>query len=773
MHATSWKLLLMGATALAATAAGSSVALAQAAPAAESTTNLGEIVVQARRRSEAIVDVPLAISVVSEQKLQQLDINSTTDLVNYTPGVTFNSFTAGNARNDRGPDRPIIMRGLNLGIGNQAGAALFLNGAAVSGNEVPASMDVGQVEVLRGPQSVYFGRATLTGAIAYSTRSIGDELEAEVEVKVAEQDERTIEGTIAGPLIPGILKARLTGLTQEYGGYVTNSFNNGGANLGATSRDSISTTLIFTPIEAVEMKAYVNYFRDDDGPSATAFVPPNFANCRFPGSARPTICGEIPGRANSINYKNTVIPQYVADVVFSTPLIKNAEFDSKLGSQREVLNADLVASWQINDYLRVESITGYHDAVHMTVDDGLGQPFRAGFPDINYMYSYTVRREDRSQEIRLSSDPDRRLSWVLGGNYIQLETAISAYVAWINAAGVGRNFRQAIIPNKAETTGVFGGVYFNVTEALKVSAEARRQVDDISIPGNSASFRSFSPRVSVNYDIGGNRNLYASYAEGNSPGGFNTSISPYKNNPVAFAQIQSLLGVSSDFFKEQKLAMYEVGFKGYLSDGKGYFDINAYTGTLTNQQLRNAALIPALGFSVSVTNNAGESKIHGVEFQGNYNFTDNLSLSTTFAWNHNERTKYFNVAGVPQFGTTDFNGKEFAFVPEFSGSAVLSYTRPITDEWEGFSNASLVYRGRQFADDFNAAYIPQRYQVDVRAGVKNERYSAELFVKNLLDDQNYTGGGVTPDFGASGGAYSFFGAWAQPRQVGIRLNAKL
>ena len=101
--------------------------------------------------------------------------------------------------------------------------------------------------------------------------------------------------------------------------------------------------------------------------------------------------------------------------------------------------------------------------------------------------------------------------------------------------------------------------------------------------------------------VGGHRKLYASYSEGTLPGGFNTSISPYLNNPAVLAQIQSILGISTPFFKEEQLKIGEIGFKGNFMQGRAYLDINGYYGELNGQQIRAAALIPLLGFSVSVT----------------------------------------------------------------------------------------------------------------------------------------------------------------------------
>lgn len=784
-----FKLALLGACAVAASAVLQPVFADQSSTQtadtptndADSASALGEVVVTARRRSESIVDVPISLTVVTAQQIQDLDIKSTTDLANYTPGLEFNNFTQGDARNDRGADRPIVIRGLNISsFASGQGATMFLDGAAVSGNEIPADMDIGQVEVLRGPQSVYFGRSTMTGAVSYRTRPISDEWSGEIEGEFAQQNEKDFEGTIAGPVIPDLLKLRVTGLSQSYGGYVTNSYNNASSELGATSRRSISATAILTPTAALEFKGYVNYFRDEDGPAATAFVPATNDNCKFAGATYTTFCGEVPSKSYSINYSNLLIPSVIAKDIFSTPLIAGQGFREELGQQRSALNSDIVGTWTINSLLQAQEITGYHDNITVSASDGYDQPVQPSFAYANYMYTYATEKRDFSQEFRLTSDSSRRVSFTVGGNYIHLYSAVSAFVGWIpQVAGVADtagffDYNQPINPQDADTYGAFGGAYFKATSALNFSLEARYQSDHIYVTNLplTATFKSFTPRFAVDYDVGGNRKIYASYSIGDLPGGFNTSIDGYKGNALASSQIQNLLGSSSDSYKEEKLDIGELGFKGNFSEGRGFFDINSYYGVLKNEQILESALIPALGFSVSTTNNAGKATIYGLEWQGAYTFDNHFSINTTYAWNHTRLDQYeVGTGGIAQFGVTNFNGKAFPFVPQFSGSAVFGYTHELTGEWNGFANLAETFRGREFTDYENASYIPGRYQTDVHLGVADKEYNVEVFVKNVFNDEKYTGGGVTPDYGTSS-YYAFFGGWAPPRQVGVRLRAK-
>lgn len=777
-----------------------------------------DIVVTARKRDESIVDVPLAISVVSADKLQKLDIKSTVDLANYVPGLQFSDYTPGYARNDRGATRPLIFRGLNVGTGGSVSAAggMFLDGAAVVGNEIPGSLDIGAVEVLRGPQSVYFGRSTMTGAVSYRTKTIPDHWTMEAEFTAAERKRLDAEVSIAGPIIKDLLKLRLTGVSENSGGYIRNTYDN--SMLGDRSRKSASATVEITPANNLDFKGYVNYFHDDDGPSATVFVPATLDNCKATGASQKTFCGQIPGFSNSINYFRNAIPASAVPVIFGSTLIKGQGFDNKLGLQRNAFNGHFIANWQINDYLKLQSITGYHTNVTLQGADGTAQPVAMGdpinFPYSQYVYTITNKSKDFSQELRLSSDEHKMFSWTLGTNYVNASNATNALLAFYSNPANGNVVfspsYQNIGTDYAKTYGFFGGGYLKLfNDRLTLSAEGRYQIDkrrsqqQTANPAGStiivngaaqlfpylaplldarATFNSFNPRLSIAYNLGGHRSIYASYSTGTRPGGFNTNLYTYilRGIPALTADLNKSLPGTPLAYKEEKLKIGELGIKGNFAGGKGYFDLNGYYGTLNNQQIGYGALIPYLGFSVVAIDNIGQTKVYGVEWQGNYNFTRDLSLSTTFAWNHTDRNKFLYTSGIAQYGTTNLNGVQMANTPQFSGSAVGSYSHEISKSLTGFATVAYVYRGKQFVDTGNLAYIKGRSQVDLRIGGSQGGLTAELFMTNVLNDRNYVGGSVSPDYGSGTSVPTnpnygngFFGAVAEPRTVGVRVHVKI
>lgn len=810
---------LYGATALTAlmvpqlSRAADAPAAAEAPPADD-----GVITVTARRRDESITDVPLAITVVTAEKLDKLAIHSTNDLANYVPGLQFSDFTPGNSRNDRGGNRPLIFRGLNLAAnGGVTGAgSMFLDGAAVIGNEIPGGMDLGAVEVLRGPQNVYFGRASMTGAVSYRTKAIPKDWSGAIEVTVAERQTRRIEASIAGQLVPGILGLRITGLTESNDGYITNNFNNGASPaLGARSRESISGTVEFTPTDRLKIKLYANYFKDVDGMPATVNIFPNTAtvtNClrgvtNNGVTARPTICGRVPDPSFAVNYSNTVIPSRDAAYLFGISFLQGENFKQQVGMQRNVFNSHAVIDYELSDYLKFQAITGYHKNAVQQVGDGIQQPVQTGSTYSNYDYNLANKFSDFSQEVRLSSDPERAFSWTVGANYVYAQNLSTAVVTFTSNPPAGTTptftpFPQNIGNDIARTYGVFGGGYLKLFDnKLTLSAEGRYQVDDRNtittnpagtvLSNVSGKFKSFNPRVSIDYDVGGGRKVYASFARGGRPGGFNSGLLVYYDptNPIytrttpaplnftaVTTSITQTFGVTDPSYKEETLSIGELGFKGNFDGTKGYFDINTYYGTVSNQQVRKSLLVPALGFSLGATTNTGKTEIYGVEVSANYDFTRQFSVNTTFAWNHTKRLVYLDPspATVALYGFSDFSGLKLPNTPEITGSAVLAYEDSISDKLKGFGTLAFVYRGKQFADLGNFAYIPGRATVDLRAGISNDTFKLEAFVTNLFNNLTYPGGNVAADFGGNPtGTYSgFYGAYAEPRTFGGRISAK-
>ena len=121
---------------------------------------LEELVVTARKREENILDVPLSITALTSENIEAKGIGEFKDIISFTPGFHFAEHSVGRA--DRS-NRILVIRGMHISQENdhQQAATVFVDGAPMHGSVIAGLEDAERIEVVRGPQSAYFGRATL------------------------------------------------------------------------------------------------------------------------------------------------------------------------------------------------------------------------------------------------------------------------------------------------------------------------------------------------------------------------------------------------------------------------------------------------------------------------------------------------------------------------------------------------------------------------------------------------------------------------------------
>ena len=188
-----------------------------------------------------------------------------TDLQLFTPSFHF-SDQAGEAgaRNDRSSNT-LVFRGLYLNgnVGINAGGLLFIDGAPVVGAFSPSIVDTERVEILKGPQSAYFGRSTFVGAVNFVMKEPADEFGGRVSVEFAKFGSNEQHVMLEGPIVRDKLSARVSARHWKQGGYIDN-YGVPGERLGGRTTNSIATTVLFTPTSALKAKLFVNYFEDED-----------------------------------------------------------------------------------------------------------------------------------------------------------------------------------------------------------------------------------------------------------------------------------------------------------------------------------------------------------------------------------------------------------------------------------------------------------------------------------------------------------------------------
>jgi iron complex outermembrane recepter protein len=246
---------------------GSIVALAVASPAlAQSTTEgadqggIQEIIVTANKVAENVQDVPIAVTALTGDRLEQTGTTSLEGLTQLVPSVTFRKGTTS-------ANSAIVMRGvgtITFSIAAEPSVSTVVDGVVLSrsGQAFMDLVDAERIEVLRGPQGTLFGKNASAGLVNIVSKGGTDSLEAEARAEYYEGDEYRLRGSLSGPLGTD-LSARVTGFYGSYDGNITNVF--GGQDNKVNGYEHYGARGIIDYDGAVaNLRFIADYFRADD-----------------------------------------------------------------------------------------------------------------------------------------------------------------------------------------------------------------------------------------------------------------------------------------------------------------------------------------------------------------------------------------------------------------------------------------------------------------------------------------------------------------------------
>ena len=375
---------------------------------------LEEVIVTAQKRAENLQDVPISVSTMSGEKIQDNTILNFAALADFVPSLHIAEASV---------NTNIYMRG--IGSGNNRGfeqsVGMYLDGVYLGrGRQYrSALMDIERVEVLRGPQGTLFGKNTVAGAINISSASpvVGEEMQGEINASVEENGGAIYEGFLQGSL-SDTLAMRAAFRYRETDGYVYNAFLE--QDEGAIEETGARITLVWEPSDTFSANfKYTNMQRDRDGaPSAT---------WRYLSPAERQ--AEVPNRSSFANTAYAIM-----DIFFpGFPAIAGKEFttykDNNYGQSKadgfgistkpensddNIENYSLNMNWEIGGGT-LTSVTGYatYDYQDDVDVDWLPLQFIARYDDHDF-YQF-------SQEFRFSADVGDRFSYTVGAYFDENE----------------------------------------------------------------------------------------------------------------------------------------------------------------------------------------------------------------------------------------------------------------------------------------------------------------------------------------------------------------
>jgi len=767
--------------------------LAQEAAGAADDAAVSEILVTARRRSESLLEVPVAMSALSSERIESAGIEDLRDLSSLAPGFTF-SDQAVTGRNDRSFQTGLIIRGMasNSNLSTRQIAQLFLDGAPIPGGGLRSVEDVERIEIIKGPQSAYFGRATFAGAVNIVTRSPSlEEWGGRAFASYGRFDSFELGGAVEGPIVADRLAIRASAQIDDRGGPYRNSAKPD-ERLGARRTESASLTLRARPADGLEAKAYVLVYRDEDGPPANVLFDARDFNCDA-GAGRGRnnwYCGKLPTLPASRIGLNTDISaafrqNFIDNANGTVGSIFDESFIDRAGLVRKALQSTFRLSYEFAGGASIESLTAYHRDRRQTIADsdlrdtsGLPNPsfgrIPGAAPTINWLSLVSAKDRQFSQELRLTSAQEGAFRWTFGANYSDQDAVGSFPVD--SPLGILPGF--GINDRSAETTGVFGAAYVDLGERLTLSAEGRYQWDKVSDENRqtrivlSDTFESFAPRLILDYEASDDLMVYASWAVGYRPGAFNGNIAGLPANILADIERATGAGLSVD---EEKLGNYEIGAKGRALDGALQFAIAAYTGRWTNQHVSTS-----FAFTDPVTNRprlelvtsaVGRTRVRGIEVETAIRPARVLQLDASFAINDTSIRDYVcSVCQTNITGSPDVRGNRIPLAPKYSAAFAASLDTALTASLDGFARADVVHQGTKYATEANLAETGASTRVNLRVGVETGGLRLEAYVRNLFDDDTYASIDRSLDLAALTFGNAISAALPERRNWGLRAS---
>ena len=542
--------------------------------------DIEEVVVTARATEQSVREIPVAISVVNEDRMDTFGITSFSDLEALTPQLTISRGGSGNGA-------AIGIRGISSAtssIGIESSVSIIIDGVympqARAINE--GLLDVSQVAVLKGPQALYFGKNATAGVVSLMSNNPGDEFEATFRVNNEfETEDLSFEGLVSIPINEKIgirLAAQVSNMDQ---GWIKN-------NAGA---DTYTVTDIFTFQQTTfDNPAAELWYPKEEWTNARLTVAGDLTDrfaynfkasySKFEQAASsgggelfscPTLSGvghraipvdpQPPGRQTTLFQP---IPQPAVDCTFNGKRgINNvppgvaasndllAQFgDGDLGEEYESYNYVLTLDYAF-DNIDLQTIINYHEADLAWVSDFDGGGVTSIFAgEFNSFEQFAV-------EARAITRFDSPVNFVLGAYYQDTDRAfnqdvIFAFIQWTGPIA-DPNDEFTAYNKESETDGetwsVYGEVIWDITDRLELAAGARYieetkdswftqpyvnpaftglfipylPSDPLTRAVADQKFDDVIPEVTLTYTLTDNITIYAAYKEGFKSGGFSNS----------------------------------------------------------------------------------------------------------------------------------------------------------------------------------------------------------------------------------------------------------
>jgi iron complex outermembrane receptor protein len=635
----------------------------ETAPAKE--TNLEEIVVTARKRSESIQDIPATVQAIPASVIKDAHMTQLDDIGSVVSNI--NIFQA----HDNTP--AVSMRGVGTFEVVQ-GVGFYMNDVQLYEGQTVRPNDIARIEVLKGPQGTLYGGANIGGAIKYVTKDPTQDWENQATIELGQYKTADFEGIISGP-ISDKLGVRISLYDENQGGYITDSTYN--ERLGASQDRGGRIVLLAEPDRATNVRLSFNF---DDLDSANE-------NLQY------LVNENVFGPAYQYG-------AYTADAyTYTVADFFHPSYDRKLYS------TTIEADHQFDNGVQLTSITNQF----WSYNRGLTDLIKRSFPVD--LLSQNIDNRVVSEELRLASTAHSNLDWLVGVYVQQHKTITQNGDKLYNMEfpppcapcygldsywGYDSDLQQLT----AKQYSIFGDTTYyvgdwqvevglraeNYTSALNAlnqpppaplanpnsppapPSPVQPEPAQVVMPTQSLSRTALSPRFSVQYKLSADTNLYGTYAHGFTP-----AQEVEQPNPVTGPFLSSM--------RPEVASSFELGAKTRFANG-GH--LNAAVFFMNYKDRQYQSMIAQQGQFFDINTNIGDSRNSGIELDFALPVSQEFKLSGGFGttravWGSAVYLdpQQTGINGVATY--VNLQGKRAPFTPDYTANLALEWSHTLGD----------------------------------------------------------------------------------------------
>ena len=768
-------------------------------PDPDSVFVLESIVVTARNRAEILQEVPIAITALSGRELRLQQVDATDQLSYATPNLAFNSSAAFVGAKSA---TQVFIRGVGQTDyipTTDPGVAVYLDGIYMARSVGPLMhlLDIGRVEVLRGPQGTLFGRNAMGGAVSVHSTRPGEESRGSIRQRLGSNRMAYTTAAGSGRIAEGLYGGAAVSYRHR-DGHVTRVHD--GLDMGDDNAQAARGSLVWRPSDDIELFVTADYsrLRENGAPTVSgglndrqafatfgnALLPECEAvriNPNFPRAGPPTFPppGTGAGGAAGCYGPDSFAGEYISEGTF--PAFEDLD---SWGSSAEL-------SWSLGDWGTLRSLTGYRGFRLRTSRDADNTPANMVSNQQDWDH------EQVTQELQIGGlAAGRRLHWQTG-LYLFREFGyeVGHVLIPVGASVIGRDYDNRSVAG-------FGQITADVTDRVSLTAGGRYTLDrkglnpDMYAVGDASQSRGsiFGPTWPLLQGIfsspggpmrPGDRMLprrdftenfsaltvtataayhftpgamgYVGYSEGFKSGGFNGRFPApppghEPNSPTA----------APDTYEPEAVSSYELGFKSLVAGGRLLFNVALFRATYDDMHIIvRETFIPK-------TFNGGTANISGAEVEtawmpgGGWSLRANLGTI---------RAEYDELSeSVLNNSTPILPDYRLAKTPNLNYSVSVSRALAATSGLVLTPRLNWSFTGSQYHDATNSSHLLQDgyrlVNAALRARIGDGRWQVEWAARNLTDERYLVTGNSSFN---TGGSYVEL-VYGRPREWSVSVE---